>query len=196
MPESHRRPPWPPDHHMRAPAVAGRFYPADARELTTLVDRLLDSVAASVDAEAGDRPGPAYVTPHAALRYSGPTAAHVYARLRGSGAGTVALVGPAHYLPVQGCAVPATAGWLTPLGRIPCPSRPRTRRTHDPPRRSWTSPPNGSARAMRAGCSRCVGWSAGPATRACGRDCWTGAPRRRPVATRDASWGTRRSRST
>src|SRR5205823_5068064 len=119
MPESHRRPPWPPDHHMRAPAVAGRFYPADARELTTLVDRLLDSVAASVDAEAGDRPGPAYVTPHAALRYSGPTAAHVYARLRGSGAGTVALVGPAHYLPVQGCAVPATVGWLTPLGEVP-----------------------------------------------------------------------------
>ncbi len=104
---------------MRAPAVAGRFYPADARELTTLVDRLLDSVAASVDAEAGDRPGPAYVTPHAALRYSGPTAAHVYARLRGSGAGTVALVGPAHYLPVQGCAVPATVGWLTPLGEVP-----------------------------------------------------------------------------
>src|SRR6059058_5941070 len=113
MPESHRKPSWPPEHQIRPPAVAGRFYPA---ELTALVDRLLASVGGGPETAAA---GPAYVTPHAALRYSGPTAAHVYARLRGSGAGTVALVGPAHYLPVQGCAVPATAGWLTPLGEVP-----------------------------------------------------------------------------
>jgi MEMO1 family protein len=119
MPESHRRPHWPPEHQVRPPAVAGRFYPADPGELTTLVDRLLESVGASVDAEAGDRPGPAYVVPHAALRYSGPTAAHVYARLRGPAYGPLIILGPAHYLPVHGCAVPVTAAWRTPLGDVP-----------------------------------------------------------------------------
>lgn len=99
----------------RQPAVAGTFYPADPAELTALVDRLLDTVPAP----AGEDPAPAYVVPHAGLRYSGPTAAHVYARLRGTGTGTVVILGPAHYVPLRGAAVPAAARWATPLGEVP-----------------------------------------------------------------------------
>src|SRR5689334_13037115 len=106
MPESHRRPGWSAEHEVRPPAVAGRFYPADPGELTALVDRLLDAVdAVGADIAA---PARAYVVPHAALRYSGPTAAHTYAQLRGNAAptGTVVLLGPAHYVATRGCTVP------------------------------------------------------------------------------------------
>jgi AmmeMemoRadiSam system protein B len=95
--------------------VAGRFYPADPAELTALVEQLMDEVGAE---EGTGGPAAAYVVPHAALRYSGPTAAHVYAQLRGRLPDTVVLLGPAHYVPVRGCAVPAAQRWRTPLGDV------------------------------------------------------------------------------
>ncbi|SRR6266498_727240 len=107
--------PRPIPQQVRAPAVAGRFYPADPGELRALVDQLIAAAGAEA---ATDRPAPAYVVPHAALRYSGPTAAHTYARLRRPGEGLVVILGPAHYVPLRGCAVPATARWRTPLGDV------------------------------------------------------------------------------
>jgi AmmeMemoRadiSam system protein B len=97
--------------------VAGRFYPADAGELAESVDELLDGVPVADD----DELAAAYVVPHAGYRYSGPIAAQVYARLRRHAGqiGRVVLVGPAHYVPVAGCAAPSTVGWLTPLGEVP-----------------------------------------------------------------------------
>jgi len=99
----------------RPPAVAGRFYPAEPDALTGMVDDLL--------AAAPDRDDPlaaAYVCPHAGYRYSGPTASHVYRRLRAHAdrVRRVVLIGPAHYRPVRGCAVPVARRWLTPLGPV------------------------------------------------------------------------------
>jgi AmmeMemoRadiSam system protein B len=100
---------------VRPPAVAGRFYPADPAALTTLVDGLLDGVA-----DPPDDAAVAYVVPHAGYRYSGSTAAYVYARLRHRPRpASVVLLGPAHYVPVKGCAAPAAESWLTPLGAVP-----------------------------------------------------------------------------
>jgi AmmeMemoRadiSam system protein B len=96
--------------------VAGRFYPADPGELAALVDQLIEAVGAEAPA---DEPAAAYVVPHAALRYSGPTAAHVYARLRRPAPGTVVILGPAHHIPTRGCVVPAAGRWQTPLGEVP-----------------------------------------------------------------------------
>jgi MEMO1 family protein len=99
----------------RAPAVAGRFYPGEPARLTAMVDRLMDSVPAPAAPDAVT-----YVVPHAGYRYSGPTAAHVYAALRaGPRPPVVVLLGPAHYVAVRGCAVPAAERWLTPLGAVP-----------------------------------------------------------------------------
>jgi len=63
----------------------------------------------------------AYVVPHAGYRYSGLTAAYVYARLRAHAdeISRVVLVGPAHQVPLRGCAVPAATAWSTPLGEQP-----------------------------------------------------------------------------
>ena len=101
---------------VREPAVAGLFYPADPAVLRRTVSDLLDTVTVP----DGDRLATAYVVPHAGYRYSGPTAAHVYARLRAhAGEITrVVVLGPAHRVPLVGAAVPATDRWRTPLGEM------------------------------------------------------------------------------
>jgi AmmeMemoRadiSam system protein B len=102
---------------VRPPAVAGLFYPAGPAALGQLVDELLDAVPVP----DGEPAAPAYVVPHAGYRYSGPTAAYVYARLRRSPEPVrwVVLLGPAHRVPVRGCVVPAADAWRTPLGAVP-----------------------------------------------------------------------------
>lgn len=103
----------------RPAAVAGLFYPADAGRLGRLVDAMLAGVADDADAAVADPVADlAYVVPHAGYRFSGPTAAHAYARLRRAPVRRVVLVGPSHRVPLRGCAVPASAEWSTPLGRV------------------------------------------------------------------------------
>ena len=61
----------------------------------------------------------ALISPHAGLRYSGPVAAHAYARLRGFRDLTVVLVGPSHRAHFEGVSVYARGAFATPLGEIP-----------------------------------------------------------------------------
>jgi MEMO1 family protein len=102
---------------VREPAVAGLFYPGDPAALRQMVAGLVDAV----DVPAGDRLASIYLVPHAGYRYSGPTAAHVYARLRAHAEEIerIVIVGPAHRVPLTGAAVPATDTWRTPLGEVP-----------------------------------------------------------------------------
>lgn len=62
---------------MRAPAVSGRFYPAERAALERAVRELLGVVEPS----GPPRAARAAVAPHAGYVYSGLTAAHVFARL-------------------------------------------------------------------------------------------------------------------
>lgn len=102
---------------VRAPAVAGTFYPSDPQGLRTLVDSQL----AGVEVPADDALAPAYVVPHAGYRFSGPTAALVYARLAAHAEriARVLLIGPAHFVRLTGCAVSTVDKWATPLGAVP-----------------------------------------------------------------------------
>lgn len=101
---------------VRAPAVAGMFYPADADELRTLVDDLL-AKAAGNSADASPK---AIIAPHAGYIYSGPIAASAYTSLKSNREviKRVILLGPAHRIPVHGLALPASTGFATPLGTI------------------------------------------------------------------------------
>lgn len=99
---------------MRPPAVAGSFYPRDPGELAAAVDALL--AAASAPADLG--PVVALVAPHAGYVYSGPVAASAYACLPPD-ARRVAILGPAHFVPLRGAAVPEDDAWRTPLGEAP-----------------------------------------------------------------------------
>jgi AmmeMemoRadiSam system protein B len=95
--------------------AAGSFYPQDPAELIASVDGLL----VGVDAAAGSSipPATALIVPHAGYRYSGPVAATAYARVEASRCAVV--LGPAHFVPLGGCAVPAADAWATPLGEVP-----------------------------------------------------------------------------
>ncbi|OGI45847.1 MAG: AmmeMemoRadiSam system protein B [Candidatus Muproteobacteria bacterium RBG_16_65_34] len=100
---------------VRAPAVAGQFYPDDPRKLRAMVGELLAAVAG-----AGSVPK-AIIAPHAGYVYSGPIAASAYARLRPA-RGTIArvvLLGPAHRLGFGGLALSSADYFETPLGRVP-----------------------------------------------------------------------------
>jgi AmmeMemoRadiSam system protein B len=101
---------------VRPPAVAGRFYPADPRELRDLVDRLL----AEVDRRPQPAPPVALVAPHAGYPYSGAVAATAYAHVAPlpDAVTRVVLLGPAHFWPLDGMAVPAVDGFSTPLGVV------------------------------------------------------------------------------
>lgn len=104
---------------MRPPAVAGSFYPRDPDKLTAAVDALLqrDRLRA-LDAAAASAPV-ALVVPHAGYIYSGPVAASAYNCLRDRPVRRIAVLGPAHYVPLAGIAVPAAEVFATPLGDVP-----------------------------------------------------------------------------
>lgn len=95
---------------VREPAVAGRFYTDDPRELAREVDGYL--AAAPSVAEQPD----AVVVPHAGHIYSGPVAAYAYRTLHE--AERIVLLGPAHFVPVRGLVAPAADVWRTPLGDV------------------------------------------------------------------------------
>ncbi len=84
---------------VRAPAVAGIFYPGGASALAASVDGLLSQV----QTKATRRPR-ALVCPHAGYRYSGPMAAEAFAQLRDESYDQVFLMGPSHKVAFRGVA--------------------------------------------------------------------------------------------
>ncbi len=105
---------------VRPPAVAGMFYPDDPQTLRSTIVRYLEAAA---EDEAGLKPQPlkALIVPHAGYIYSGPVAAHAYARLipQRNEIRRVILLGPAHRVAFRGLAAPSVDGFMTPLGRVP-----------------------------------------------------------------------------
>jgi len=99
---------------VRPPAVAGMFYPADARQLAHDVQQLL------VEAHPHDLIPKAMIVPHAGYIYSGAIAATAYATLNpiASRIRRVVLLGPTHRVAVYGLALPGADAFDTPLGRV------------------------------------------------------------------------------
>ena len=102
---------------VRAAAVAGMFYPGDARALAAELEDLLGEVE---DCEPRLAIPKALVVPHAGYIYSGPVAAHAYDRLAGARGVVrrVVLLGPCHRVAVRGLAVPTAGAFATPLGEV------------------------------------------------------------------------------
>ena len=102
---------------VRAPAVAGMFYPGEGRELAQVLTDLLG--AAAQDAPEGAVPR-AIIAPHAGYVYSGPVAASVYTLLAPARRRIrrVVLLGPTHRVAVRGMALPGCGAFATPLGTV------------------------------------------------------------------------------
>jgi AmmeMemoRadiSam system protein B len=100
---------------VRPPAVAGTFYPGDPRELSSLVEGFLG------EEPPPSRPAPkAVIAPHAGYVYSGPIAGSAF-RAVAAARDTikrVVLLGPAHFLPIHGLALPGDPWFATPLGEV------------------------------------------------------------------------------
>ena len=100
---------------VKAPNVAGMFYPGDGSALRREVDAHLERV------ESRGPVPKALIAPHAGYRYSGPIAATAYARLkpRAHKIRRVVLLGPAHFHPFHGVATCGAEFFETPIGRAP-----------------------------------------------------------------------------
>lgn len=103
---------------IRPAAVAGSFYPDSAYELNALLDNCFEvsplgprgSLTPSADLIAG-------MVPHAGPIYSGPCAAHLYARLDPAVA-RIILLGVNHRAHGHPAALSPWKSWRTPLGEV------------------------------------------------------------------------------
>lgn len=98
----------------RSPAVAGSFYPGDAKTLEAEVEQLLAGAASQ-----GVAPK-ALIAPHAGFIYSGQVAASAYVEVREKAGKIqrVVLLGPSHHMLFKGIASVAVSSFLTPLGAM------------------------------------------------------------------------------
>jgi AmmeMemoRadiSam system protein B/AmmeMemoRadiSam system protein A len=97
---------------VREPAVAGKFYPADAGKLKAAVEAFLaDAIPAR-----GERPL-AIVAPHAGYVFSGQIAADAFKQAAGYPVEIVVILGTNHTVaPFEGVSVFQGSGYRTPLG--------------------------------------------------------------------------------
>jgi AmmeMemoRadiSam system protein B len=94
---------------VRPPAVAGRFYPDDPDELTSMIGEY-------VDAERERKPAIGVVAPHAGYIYSGHVAGAVYAQLKIPS--RVIILCPNHTGVGAPLAIMKSGSWKTPLGEL------------------------------------------------------------------------------
>lgn len=93
---------------IRLPAVAGQFYPADARMVEAELDRVMPPTER--------RRAIAAVVPHAGWKYSGTTAGRVYSRVEIPE--RVILIGPNHRGEGSPYALYDSGVWQTPVGDV------------------------------------------------------------------------------
>jgi MEMO1 family protein len=98
---------------IRPPAVAGRFYPSDPRELARQVDEYSQPSAA---ARAKRVPARGCLVPHAGYMYSGHVAGAVYSSLQIPARSI--LLGPRHFPRGEPMAILTEGSWQTPLGEV------------------------------------------------------------------------------
>ena len=100
---------------VRAPGVAGGFYPADPKELTQMIDGLLaHNVVPQVQ-----EPLVALICPHAGYEFTGPVAASCFAQLKGRKYTRVVVIAPSHYENFSFSSVYDGDAYATPLGNVP-----------------------------------------------------------------------------
>lgn len=106
---------------VRLPAVSGLFYEAEPARLRHQVASCFTHPVGPgrLPSPWGTRRVVALVVPHAALRFSGPVAAHAYLRMgEGREPTVVVIVGPDHHGFGPPAATTTSARWTTPLGEM------------------------------------------------------------------------------
>jgi MEMO1 family protein len=107
----------------RAPAVAGIFYPSDARELYQLIELSFKEQRFGPghlppSKEFNRRRIYGIVSPHAGYVYSGAVAANGYYETSSMNFDRIVMIGPNHYGIGTGLATVRNGIWETPLGEV------------------------------------------------------------------------------
>ena len=97
---------------IRQSAVAGSFYPESKTELTEMIHRLLEN-AKNINLN-GNIVG--IWVPHAGYEFSGQIAANAYRSIQGQSFDAVIVIGPSHYVRLNGASVGNWDAYRTPLG--------------------------------------------------------------------------------
>jgi MEMO1 family protein len=98
---------------VREPAVAGRFYPSNPDELSTLIHECVSNSVATTSPILAK----ACLVPHAGYVYSGPVAGAVLGRIRIPQ--EIIVLGVRHRPPGSPAAIMSSGAWRTPLGDAP-----------------------------------------------------------------------------
>jgi AmmeMemoRadiSam system protein B len=101
--------------HIRPSAIAGHWYPGNEDELSSLIDRMLDS--AELEHVREERPF-GLIVPHAGYTYSGSTAAHAYRLIKRQSIQKVVILSPMHRWGPGRYFSPFATHYETPLGPI------------------------------------------------------------------------------
>jgi AmmeMemoRadiSam system protein B len=104
---------------IRAPAVAGQFYPAHPGELESMIKGFLAKAREDTILPHPNTRILEILVPHAGYIYSGLTAAYSFAVLEGREYDTVVLLGSPHRVPVAGAVVYCGKAFDCPLGLVP-----------------------------------------------------------------------------
>jgi MEMO1 family protein len=96
---------------LRLPAVAGRFYPSNPAELTSMVNKYAKKEPGNAPAHVS-----ACLVPHAGYVYSGHVAGAVFARL--ALPKKILILGVRHFPRGEAVAILSKGAWRTPLGEV------------------------------------------------------------------------------
>ena len=100
---------------VKTAVVAGTFYPSNSIELDGMIDKFF------ADAKKVSLPGRVVglISPHAGYIFSGPVAAWSFKQVEGQSYDVVVVMGPSHFVPIDGVGVLLAKKYKTPLGEIP-----------------------------------------------------------------------------
>lgn len=99
---------------IKAPNVAGQFYPSTPSKLRNMIRSFLDK--ATPKKVSGTIRG--IIAPHAGYIYSGPVAAWAYKSVSSLKPATVVVLSPSHYMRFKGAALLEADAYRTPLGKV------------------------------------------------------------------------------
>ncbi len=102
------------ESNIKEPNVSGRFYDADPKRLSALVDHFV------IDASIPQIKDPIemIIAPHAGYIYSGAVAGHSFKAVREGQYKTVVIIAPSHFYGFDGVSVWKEGGFKTPLGTV------------------------------------------------------------------------------
>ncbi len=101
---------------VRAPAIAGSWYPGEPALVVSEVARLLREASSAPSLPSKPL---ALVVPHAGWRFSGAAAAAAFRTLHAGDYARVVIIGPSHHVAFDGFSVGDEDAYATPVGKVP-----------------------------------------------------------------------------